>query len=464
MPEVSVTSLDPRVQKQIENAQTALQRGNFDYVIDVTAQVLKTAPGCLPVRKLQRTAQMKVHQAKSGKMFTKAFGSVTQAGFLFGSGSKDPNKALENAEKLLANDPTNVAGLRLLADAAKGLDLPNTVAWVWECVHELQPNDRDALLSMGEAYYAVKNAKDALRAADLILKMRPQDGEAMTLMRKASILQTEDKGKWDDKGSFRDKLKDAAQAVSLEQAAKVVTSEEMTQRLIKEATERHQQQPESLDHIRAIADGYRRLNNLPEALVWIRKARELPAGKADTALEKLESDLRTAQVEHDIKALEAELVKTPNAPALQAKLETAKGELAQFKLAEAKSFVERYPNDYAARFTLANLYFDAHDYQNALANYQQALKNPKTRVPSLTGMGKSFKARKMFDLAVAQLQNAKTEVPQMDDVKKEIIYELGDCYEKMGKKEEAINEFKLIYAEDIGYRDVADKINAFYSS
>ena len=29
MPEVSVTSLDPRVQKQIENAQTALQRGNL---------------------------------------------------------------------------------------------------------------------------------------------------------------------------------------------------------------------------------------------------------------------------------------------------------------------------------------------------------------------------------------------------------------------------------------------------
>ena len=51
----------------------------------------------------------------------------------------------------------------------------------------------------------------------------------------------------------------------------------------------------------------------------------------------------------------------------------------------------------------------------------------------------------------------------MDDVKKEIIYELGDCYEKMGKKEEAINEFKLIYAEDIGYRDVADKINAYYA-
>jgi len=459
MPEVS---LDSRVQKQIENAQTALQRGNLDYVIEVTAQVLKAAPGCLPVRKLQRTAQMKAHQSKS-KFGTKMFGSVTQAGFMFGSANKDPNKALENAEKLLTADPTNLAGLRLLAEAAKGLDLPNTVAWVWECVHELQPTDRDTLLNMGEAYYAAKNPKEALRAADLILQLRPNDGDAMNLMRKASIAQTEEKGKWDDKGSFRDKLKDAAQTVSLEQAAKVVTSEEMTQRLIKEATERHTQQPDNLDHIRAVADGYRRLNNLTEALVWIRKARELPGGKADTTLEKQESDIKTALVEHDIKVLEDELAKTPDAPALKAKLETAKGELAQFKLAEAKNFVERYPNDYAARFTLANLYYDLHDYQNALVNYQQALKNPKTRVPSLTGMGKSFKARKMFDLAVSQFQNAKTEAPQMDDTKKDILYELGDCYEKMGKKEEAITEYKMIYSEDIGYRDVADKINAYYA-
>jgi hypothetical protein len=33
----------------------------------------------------------------------------------------------------------------------------------------------------------------------------------------------------------------------------------------------------------------------------------------------------------------------------------------------------------------------------------------------------------------------------------------------MGKADAAIGEFKEIYSEDIGFRDVADKINAFYS-
>jgi hypothetical protein len=51
----------------------------------------------------------------------------------------------------------------------------------------------------------------------------------------------------------------------------------------------------------------------------------------------------------------------------------------------------------------------------------------------------------------------------MDETKKDVIYELGACYELMGKPELAIEEFKMIYSEDIGFRDVADKINAFYS-
>ena len=33
----------------------------------------------------------------------------------------------------------------------------------------------------------------------------------------------------------------------------------------------------------------------------------------------------------------------------------------------------------------------------------------------------------------------------------------------MGKKEEAIEQFKLIYETDIGYKDVAAKVDAYYS-
>ena len=464
MPEIPVSSLDPRVQKQIENSQIALQRGNLDYVLDVTTQVLKAAPGCLPVRRLQRVAQLRQLGTKN-KLFAKAFGSVTQAGFLFGgSAKKDPSKMLENAEKMLSSDPTSIPALKLLAEAAQGLDMPDTVVFAWEAIHELNPTDREALLNYGEACLVAKRPKDALRAADELLKLKPQDGDALSLMRKSAIAQTTEKGNWEEKGSFRDKLKDEAQSTMLEQASKIVTSEEMTQKLIDEALIRLQSQPDNLNHYRSVVDGYKKIGDLEQALVYIGKARAIPTGAADLTLAKQETELKTAILEKRIKNMASQSALDPTNAEFSTALTTAKREFAQTQLAEAKSYVERYPNDYAGRFTLANLYSEAGDYQNAIANYQQAQKNPKVRIQALAGMGKALKARKMFDLAVAQFQTAKSELQVMDDLKKDVIYQLAECYEAMGKKVEAITEYKIIYSEDIGFRDVADKINAFYSS
>lgn len=462
MQEVPLTSLDVRLQKQVETAQVALQRGNFDYVIEVTGQVLKHAPGCLPVRRLQRVALMKRLESKN-KLLSKAFGSVTMAGFLF-AGKKDPAKTFENAEKMLLADPTNIPALKSLAENATALGLMETATFAWEAMRELQPKDHDTLVHLAEAYIAAKMHKEAVRVADELLKLRPQDGDALALMRKASVAQTMDKGNWESQSSFRAKLKDESMATSLEQASKVVTSTEMTERLIAEAKERLAAQPENLNHYRSIIDGYRRLNDPASALEYVKKARQLPTASGDATLEKLQSDLAVAVLEAKVKTATDKAAAAPTDEAAKKALDEARAELAKVKLEDAKTYVERYPNDYAARFTLANLLLDSGDYQGAIGNFQQAQKSPKVRIAALAGMGRALKARKMYDLAVQQFQTAKSEIPVMDDLKKDIVYQLAECYEGMGRQEDAINEFKLIYSEDIGFRDVADKINAFYSS
>lgn len=461
MPEIPVSSLDVRAQKLVENAQIALQRRNFDYVLEVTGQVLKAAPGCLPVRRLQRVAQMRAAQSKN-KLFSKALGSVTQAGFLFGK--KAPAEQLENAERMLAADPTSTAGLRLLAEAAVGMGLPETAAFAWECLRDLQPTDRETLLGLAEAYLAAGKARQALATADALLKLRPQDGDGLELMRRASVAQTMEKGRWEEQGSFREKLRDEAASVSREQAAKAVTSEAMTQRLLREALARVQSEPENISHYRAVIDAQRQLGELAAAVEWVRKARALPTGGGDTTLERLETELQVATLEQIVTTLRDRLETTPDDAALVGQLETAQSELNRYRLDQAEAYVDRYPNDYAARFTLAELYFERGDHQQAIANYQQAQKHPQVRLAALAGMGKALKARRMFDLAVAQFQSAKDDLATMDDLKKEIIYELAGCFEAMGETDKAITEYKVIYSKDIGFRDVADKVNAYYAS
>jgi tetratricopeptide (TPR) repeat protein len=462
MPEVPVASLDPRHQKLIENARVALDRGNFDYVLEVTSQVLKTQPGCLPVRKLQRVAQLRQHRGKGGGFMGKL--SWGTSPFSFGGGKKDPAKQLETAEGMLAKDPNNVSALRMLAEAAGGLGLPETVAFALDAVREIEPGNKANLLALGEAWLAAGKPTDALKIADEILKDKPTDADAQNLMRKASVAQTVTKHNWDQQQTtYREKMRDEAQAVSLEQASKIVTGDAMTQRLLDEALARVAKEPNNLNHYRSVSQAYRQMGNLDEALAWVRKARQQPVGKTDPALEKQESELATAVVEHHMKEAEAAVTANPTDATAQAKFAAAKKEFGEFKLSESRRYVERYPNDYPARYNLGELLLELGQTDAAIAQFQQAQKGPQVRIASLVGLGRCFKEKKLFDLAVAQLNTAKNDLSTMDDTKKEVIYELGTCYELMGKPDLAIEEFKVIYSEDIGFRDVAAKINAFYS-
>jgi len=70
----------------------------------------------------------------------------------------------------------------------------------------------------------------------------------------------------------------------------------------------------------------------------------------------------------------------------------------------------------------------------------------------------------MNDMAARALQSALKEKPVFDDEKKELLYQLYCVLEKMGKKEEAIEQLKQIYEVDIGYKDVAAKVDAYYGA
>ena len=351
-----------------------------------------------------------------------------------------------------------------LAEAAQGLGLLETVAFALDAVRELEPENRANLLALGEAWLAAGKAAEALKIADDMLAARPVDADAQALMRKASVAQTVVKNKWDAQSTYRDKLRDEAGAVSLEQSGKLVAADSMTQRLLDEALARAAKEPANLNHYRTIAQLCRQAGDLEQALVWVRKARQQPAGSGDAALEKQESELAAAVIAKRVEVAEVAVAAAPTDAAAQSALTAARVELADFKLRDAKLYLERYPNDYPARHALAVLLLESGQVDAAIAQFQQAQKGPQVRVASLVGLARCFKAKKLFDLAVAQLTTAKNELgTTMDEAKKDVTYELGTCLELMGKPDLAIAEFKAVYSEDIGFRDVADKINAFYS-
>lgn len=209
MPEQSVASLEPRLQKLVESARIAFERGNLDYAAELAREVLSTAPSCLPVRKLLRTAQLKKGTGGGG-FFAKALGSVSSAPFLLSGNSalgKDPLKAIANAQKMLDADPNSGPGLRLLAQAATELEWPETAVFAYEALRASAPDDLAILVSLGRAHLQAGRAEPAVRCAEAVLAREPINGSAQALLKDASVAQTMKTGRWEEGGDFRAKVR-----------------------------------------------------------------------------------------------------------------------------------------------------------------------------------------------------------------------------------------------------------------
>ena len=464
--EMDLKSLDHRVQRQVENAKTSIVRGNSDYAIEICMTILRAHPGCLEVRKVLRRAQVAKHKASSKKSST-FLTKVTSAPFsLMGNSlvKKDPAKALDQAEKTLSDNPQNALAHRMLGHAAELLGMFNTAAYAYELARQVEPDNFDNLKELAKVYLKLHKYDDAIKIGNHVFQKNQGDVEAQDLIKQASVAQSMEKGNWEGDEDFRSKLKDQDEAIALEQEARNVNDDDALHELIERAKIRVNQKPEDLGNYREIASSYRKLGDMAAAVEWVQYARELETGQVDVALEEMETQYYLEWMQQEIESMEIQLEENPEDAELLEYLDAARSEEQEFRYHQAVKMVDKYPNDYSYRFELGQLLFEMGYPDDSIQHLQLGIRSPKHRLKSIFYLGRAYKGKHFYDMAAEQLDIAKNDTPQMDESKKEIIYELASCYELNGEHEKAITEYKQVYAADIGYRDVADKIDAFYAN
>src|SRR5690606_35524487 len=182
----------------------------------------------------------------------------------------------------------------------------------------------------------------------------------------------------------------------------------------------------------------------------------------DVALRTKANQMQDRAVEQEMKDLEAAALANPDDPEIQARLAERKALRIQQAVEEANKRVEQNPTDPVLRYELGQAYFNAGDYSAAIPHLQQAKRNPHIQSKVLLLLGRTFKAKNMYDMAAKQLADALADLHAMDNTKKEILYEKGLIHDEMGDKEAALEAFKQIYEVDYGYRDVAVRVESSY--
>jgi tetratricopeptide (TPR) repeat protein len=459
MKKVALTELDPRLQKQVSAADQQMKT-NPQYAVEVLSGILARNPGCIEVRRSLRKAQKAMLGTKKG-MFDGLTGALS-SGKIAKAVEADPLAALAAAEEALAKKPIDANANKTIALAALKLDFPELAAFAYEELATNDPTEIQHFVDLANVWISAGENDQALNAADKGLKLFPGNGDLQEAVRRASVNKTMKKGNWEDKGDFQSKLKDKDEALRLDQSARTVTDAATALAQAAELAQKIQTAPDSLDLYREIVRMFLIAEDFDSAIAWLQRGRMTTLGKADTSLERQESDLVIRRYERISKQLRESIAGNPVDAASKEALQKNEIELNDFRLKTAISLVERYPNDFAYRYELGVLLLAANRLEDAVQQLQYAQRNPKFRQPALLAIGRAFTLGGKYDLAIEQLTAAKSEVLMMNDLKKEIIYALGETYEKMTKAKEAVDEYKIIYMADSGYRDVAKKINDFY--
>jgi len=445
-------------------AVAAIELRNFGYAISLLQGILKQEPEFLTGRQLLRRTE--VTKSKSAK---KSFFNISIAPIAVMKAQreikKDPKHAVEMLEKVLEEEPYQRQANLVLKEAAVAAGWPEIGVFALRTLLEANPRDLKVLHELGRLYHELGENDREVEIYNQITEINPLDAEALRLGKNASAHASIKSGGWTQAESYRDLIKDKEVAISLEQQSRMKLTGESLDQQIAETHARHRVEPANIDLARRLGALNEQKEDFEAAIGWYQYAADLTKG-ADAGLARKVSDLKIQCLGREITGREEFLSTHAADHELYAKksdeLQVAKKKRAEILLEDARKRLERNPTDLQLRFELGEHLVNAGYFREAVAELQRARQNPNARLKAMNLLGCCYSELGMLDLAMKQLEEASKEILSMDAIKKEIVYNLGLAYERMGDKEKSLNCMKQIYEADYGYKDVATRVESSY--
>jgi tetratricopeptide (TPR) repeat protein len=445
-------------------AMAAMELRNFGYAISLLQTILKQEPEFLTGRQLLRRAE--VTKQKAGK---KSFFNISTAPIAVMKAQREikkaPQRAVEMVEKVLEEEPYNRQANLVLKEAAVAAGWPEIGVFALRTLLEENPRDVKLLHELGQLYHAIGPSDQEVEVYNRITEIDPLDATALRLGKDASARASMSSGGWTQAEGYRELIKDKDVAVSLEQQSRMQLTGEALDKQIAEVEALQHAQPKNVDLARRLGVLYEQKDDIESAIRWYQHAVDL-TGASDAGLIRKVSDLKMREAKREIAAHEEFLARHKQKDAVHAKkseeLLAAKKKRAGILIEETKKGLERNPTDLRLRFELGEHLLNAQRFHEAVPELQRARQNPNARLKAMNLLGVCYRELGMVDLAMKQFEDAAKEILTMDPMKKEIVYNLGIVYEKMGEREKSLGCMKQIYEADYGYKDVAERVESSY--
>ncbi|MGN0890026.1 MAG: tetratricopeptide repeat protein [Candidatus Spyradenecus sp.] len=451
-----------KAQQFLDKATKAAERGSLDIALPLCKQALALAPHDENARRQFHEVRIRLFKSeKKGGLGLKMaeLGAQMKMGKVDGLIKQNKlEEAMVMAEELMDINPISPKLNEFYFDVAQRTNHPEALLSAMETLAAACPNDMDLMLRMGKTYMQSGIYNRARDCFQRVSQANPADLNVQKLLKDAMAKDTMTAGGWEanagKRGGFQALIRDKELAAKLDRNAKAVVTGDDAEAAIAEAREKIAREPKNINYYRALARIFLQNKRFDEALEVFDGARKV--NPADPELDRNWADTKVRAYEAQIDALKAQ-GKEDEAFALEEEKE-------QFRFDDLSRRVEAYPNDLGLRYELGVMYYQYEYYDEAISQFQLAQKSPKHRLEALYYLACCFKSKGQPDMAVMQLEAANSQLQVMDDLKKHVIYTLGQIAEEAGDNEKAFNYYKDVYAADIGFEDIGERMQRVHTA
>ncbi|NNM34376.1 MAG: tetratricopeptide repeat protein [Gemmatimonadetes bacterium] len=131
--------------------------------------------------------------------------------------------------------------------------------------------------------------------------------------------------------------------------------------------------------------------------------------------------------------------------------------LTQFK---AKVAEHLEADDVRAHYDLGTAYREMGLVDEAIAEFQQALRGSGHHLPTHELLGQCFMEKGQYEVAIRSMNKALESPFEVEDELLGIYYYLGRAHEELGNRAPATEFYEKIFALDINFRDVTERLRA----
>ncbi len=181
------------------------------------------------------------------------------------------------------------------------------------------------------------------------------------------------------------------------------------------------------------------------------------AARKDEAIEQLQLGYQQTEADGDSEAGEKFVAKMkeldPDIEPRSAKAEAAAS-------GGGLVFLDVDDEDHEAHYDLGVTYKEMGLLDEAIAEFQKALRGTTKRVRTFESLGHCFVEQEQLPAASSILQRALAEPGVRDESLVGVLYLLGTIAEQLGAFQDAKKHFERVLAVDMQFRDIGDRLNA----